>query len=175
LIGLIVFFVYYRKTDSGRRILMKIILSIPGAKEVAKKVSLVRITRTMGSLSASGNPILESLELAAESSGNAIYKKALLEAREQVKSGVPLATAFEKYPELFPHFLTSLIAVGERTGTVEHVMKTAANFYDEEVDHTLKEVTTFIEPMLLLFLGLIIGVIAVSILQPIYQLVGQFS
>jgi len=175
LVGIVLFFIYYRKTDRGRRILMKIILSIPGAKEVAKKISLVRITRTIGSLAASGNPILESLDLAGESSGNAVYKKALHEIREQVKKGVPLAVALENYPELFPHFLTSLVAVGERTGTIEHVMKTSANFYDEEVDHTLKEVTTFIEPALLLFLGLVIGIIAVSILQPIYQLVGQFS
>lgn len=175
LVAVIWFFAYFRKTRVGRRVFLQIIFHIPIAKELVKKIALVRFTRSLGSLISSGTSILEALHLAADSVGNEDYKKAVLESVEQVKSGVPFSKTLQNYPELFPRFLTSLIAVGERTGTLEHILKTFADFYDDEVDNALKDLTTFLEPLLLLFMGLVIGSIALSILLPIYQLVGKFT
>lgn len=175
LAGLIGFFVYFKKTDFGRRMFLKIFFRIPVTRELIKKLALVRFTRTLSSLVSSGTPIIESLELAAESVNNEIYEKAIKKSIEQVKNGVSFSKTLENYPHLFPHFLTSLIVVGERTGNMEHILKTFADFYDTEVNHTLKNLTTFLEPLLLLFMGAVIGTIALSILLPIYQLVGKIQ
>jgi type IV pilus assembly protein PilC len=172
--ALVWFFVAFRKTPRGQRLFMWAFMRTPFVRELVHKVALVRLTRTLGSLIGSGTHIIEALELAADSVGNIYYKNAIVASVEQIKNGVPLSKALEHYPDLFPHFLIGLVAVGERTGTLQHVMETFADFYDEEVDHTLKDLTTFLEPMLLLMMGLVIGTIALSILLPIYRLVGKF-
>ena len=85
-----------------------------------------------------------------------------------------ISDSLGKYPKLFPNLLMNLIIVGERTGSLQEILITFADFYDEEVDNTLKELTSFLEPVLLLIMGLMIGSIAVSIILPIYQLIGHF-
>ncbi|MFH0890492.1 MAG: type II secretion system F family protein [Candidatus Liptonbacteria bacterium] len=168
------FFIYFRRTAAGRRFFMEVMLRIPVARELVKKVALVRFTRTLGSLIQSGMVITEALALSAEAVGNVHYEEAILTVLKKIKDGVPLSRTLAEYPRLFPQLLLSMIAVGERTGTLEHVLKTFSEFYDEEVDNTLKDLTTFIEPLMLLFMGLIIGSIAFSVLLPIYQLVGKY-
>lgn len=173
--ALIALFMYIKKTAWGRKVFVRLLFRIPVTREVVRKIALVRFTRTLGSLIGSGISIIEALELAAESIGNELYKEALVKIIDQVKNGIPLSKALAGYPELFPHFLTSLITVGERTGSVEYILKTFADFYDNEVNHTLKNLTTFLEPIMLLVMGIIIGTIALSILLPIYQLVSRFK
>jgi len=174
-VGLIIwFFLYFRKTTLGRKVFMRISFRTPVVKELVKKVALVRLTRTLSSLIGSGVSIVESLKLTAESVSNDYYKNALLESVEEVQKGIPFSRTFKNYPDLFPRFLTSLMVVGEKTGTLEHVLRTFADFYDEEVDNTLKDLTAILEPVLLLGMGVIVGSIALSVLLPIYQLVGSF-
>lgn len=167
--------IYAGKTERGRKFFMRMISHIPVAHELMQKIALIRITRTLGNLINSGTPIIEALKLSAESAGNDYYREALIVSIEQAKNGIPFSKTLESYPHLFPHFLTGLVTVGERTGTLEHILKTFSDFYDEDVDNTLKDLTNFIEPVLLLFMGLVIGAVAFSILLPIYQLIGKFS
>jgi len=174
-VGLIWFFIYFRKTFLGRRFFLKLLLKIPIARDLVKKVALVRFTRTFGGLMASGITVIEALDISAEAVSNETYKRIILDSKEQVKAGVPLSRIFKNHSDFFPHLLLNMMAVGERTGTLEHILKTFSDFYEEEVDDTLKDLTTFLEPLLLLFMGLVIGVIALSILLPIYQLVGKFA
>ncbi len=169
------FFAHFRKTKLGKKIVMYVLFKTPVLRELVKKSALVRLTRTLGSLLKSGMTINESLNLTGESVGNDRYKHAVLLAKKQVLGGVPFSKTFEDFPELFPRFLTSLILVGEKTGTLENILKVFADFYEEELDTALKDLSTFIEPVLLLGMGLVIGAIAFSILMPIYQLVGQFT
>lgn len=173
--GLTWFFIYFRKTNLGQRFSLWIISRVPVAKELIKKVALVKFTRTLGSLISGGIPFMEALQLTAKSVGNDYYEKAISESAEQVKNGIPFSKTFANYPDLFPRFLISLIAIGEKTGTMDNILKTFADFYDEEVDQTLRDLTNFLEPLLLLIMGLIIGAITLSILLPIYQLVGKFG
>jgi type IV pilus assembly protein PilC len=174
-LGIIIwFFVFFRKTDIGRRFFLWVSFRIPFIRNLVKKVALVRLTRTLGSLVASGVAIVDALRLSAESVSNPYYKKAILESIDEVQRGIPFSRAFKNYPNLFPNFLTGLILVGEKTGTLEHVLKTFADFYDEEIDNTLKDLTSILEPVLLLIMGVIVGGIALSVLLPIYQLVGSF-
>jgi len=173
--GIAWFFTYFRKTKTGKKVFLFLSFNTPIAKDLIKKVALVRFARTLAGLISSGTSILDALQLCADSVGNAAYKEAILESLKEIKNGVPFSQTFDKYPELFPKFLTSLITVGERTGTLEHILKTFADFYDDEVDSTLKDLTNVLEPLLLLGMGVIIGAIALSILLPIYQLVGKFT
>ncbi|MBI4692155.1 MAG: type II secretion system F family protein [Candidatus Terrybacteria bacterium] len=173
-VGLIWFFLYFRKTSLGRRFFLKALLRIPVARDLVKKVALVRFSRTFGGLLASGITVIEALDISAEAVSNETYKKIILDSREQVKAGIPLSRIFKNYPDFFPHLLLNMMNVGERTGTLEHILKTFSDFYEEEVDNILKDLTTFLEPILLLFMGLVIGTIALSILLPIYNLVGKF-
>ncbi len=168
------FFVYFRRTVLGRKVFMKISFRVPIVRDLVKKVALVRLTRTLSSLVGSGVSIVESLKLTADSVANDYYRKALLESVEEVQKGIPFSRTFKNYPDLFPKFLTSLMVVGEKTGTLEHVLRTFADFYDEEVDNTLKDLTAILEPVLLLGMGVVVGSIALSVLLPIYQLVGSF-
>ena len=92
-----------------------------------------------------------------------------------MKAGVPLSRSLERHPELFPSLLTSLVGVGEKTGNLEYVLRTFSAFYDDEVENKLKDLTGLFEPILLIIMGLIVGTIAVSVLLPIYQLVGKFT
>lgn len=138
-----------------------------------KKVALVRFTRTLQNLLASGMNIIESLDITANSVSNEIYKEFILLAEEDLKRGLPLTEVFKKRSDLFPNLLTNMMAVGERTGTLENVLGTLTSFYDEEVDRTLKNLVALMEPAMLLIMGLVVGGLAISILIPIYQMVGS--
>lgn len=172
---LIWFFLYFRKTRMGKKIFFRIISLIPVANDLIKKVALVRFARTFGNLAQSGLSAVESLELSADSIGNDAYAKAIHGSILEVKNGVPISGAIGKYPDLFPRLLVSLAIVGERTGSLSEILITFADFYEEEVDNKLKDLTAVLEPALLLIMGLMVGAIAFSIILPIYQLVGHFT
>lgn len=173
--GLITLFIYLFKQRSGKKFLSYVAFRLPVVKNLIKKIILVRFSRTLGSLIDSALSISESLKLTAQAVGNPEYEAALLRADKEVRNGIPLSQTLKGSPELFPKFLVSLVAVGERTGSMGKVLKNFADFYDDDVDGALKDLTTFLEPLLLLFMGVIVGVIAVAILMPIYQMVGNFN
>ncbi len=167
--------VVMQRTRGGKRFISTVFAHMPVAKDVVQKVVLVRFTRTFGNLINGGISALEALDISADSVGNVIYAAALRDAAEEIKNGSPLSRALGRYPELFPNILRSLVSVGERTGTLGTILVALADFYDEEVENKLKDLTAIIEPVLLLVMGLVVGAIALSILMPIYQLVGNFS
>jgi len=169
-----VFVIIASRNIQLKAIVSKILFHIPIIKDLIKKMVLVKLARTLGSLLSSGALITESLQLAADAVGNEYYKEALLKVSADVARGISLSKAIESCKHLFPNFLISLIIVGEKTGTLEGILKTFADFYDEEVDYSLQSLTTFIEPALLLVMGLVVGTIAFSIIMPIYQFVGKY-
>ena len=174
LIILIWFFSFFHRTRTGKKILFLIISHTPIANALIKKLAVVRFARTFGNLIGSGLSAIESLELSSESIGNQSYTRAIESTIVEVKNGVAISAALAKFPKLFPRLLISLMIVGERTGSLQDILASFSDFYEEEVDTTLKDLTTILEPALLLFMGLMIGAIAVAILLPIYQLVGNF-
>jgi len=167
-------FFYFRKTPRGRRFINWTLFRVPIAKELVKKVALIRFTRTLSSLLRSGTPMLEALNLSSDSVSNEMYKKVIVESIQKVKSGIPLSSSLEAYPSLFPRFLVGLMAVGEKTGTLDHTLSTFATFYDEEIDNTLKALVSLLEPILVISMGAIVALIAVSVLLPIYRLSSGF-
>lgn len=174
LVALAWFFLYFRTTRIGKAMFTWIVARLPVANELVKKVSVVRFARTFGNLINSGLSAVESLELSAESIGSQNYARAIRAAIADIKNGMSISSALAKFPDLFPHLLISLIVVGERTGSLHDILTTFADFYEEEVDNKLKELTSVLEPLLLLIMGVMVGSIAFSIILPIYQLVGHF-
>lgn len=172
--GLIFFFSYFRTTRTGKKLFFSVASRLPVANNLIKKIALVRFARTLGNLIGSGLSVIDSLTIASQSIDNQEYTDAINNAIEDIKSGVPISESLNKYPKLFPNLLMSLVVVGERTGSLQEILITFADFYDEEVDNTLKDLTSVLEPALLLVMGLMIGAIAVSIILPIYQLIGHF-
>ncbi|MBI2984814.1 MAG: type II secretion system F family protein [Candidatus Kerfeldbacteria bacterium] len=159
----------------GRRFLIRLISILPVARELMKKLALVRFSRSLGSMLRSGVSITEAVQLAGQAVGNETYQRVLDQAAERVANGVPLSQTLKEHPKLFPRFFSSLVAAGEKSGTTEEVLRSFSEFYDAEIDTTIKDLTTFLEPALLLFMGAVVGIVALSILLPIYQFIGSFT
>lgn len=172
--ALVWFLIFFRTTNTGKKFFFWVISHTPVASNLVKKVALVRFSRTFGNLIGSGISAIEALQLSSQSIGNHAYEIAIKKAILGVENGQPISESLGKFPDLFPHLLISLLVVGERTGSLHEIMGTFADFYEEEVDNTLKDLTAILEPALLLIMGLLVGAIAVSIILPIYQLVGNF-
>lgn len=171
-ISIIVFLIYFRGTVKGKRFFANLFWKMPILKNLMKKLALVRFTRTLQNLLSAGTNIMEALDITARSISNEKYKAFILSAKEELKRGAGITDVFRKDPELFPGILTNMLGVGERTGTLENVLKTMSDFYDEEVDRTLKNLVALMEPAMLLVMGVVVGGLALSILIPIYQMVG---
>ncbi|MBI3045987.1 MAG: type II secretion system F family protein [Candidatus Harrisonbacteria bacterium] len=163
---------YFINSYLGKKTLSFLSARLPVIKNVSKQLALQRFTSTLASLMKSGLPIIESLEITADAVGSEKMRDSLRRiAREGIAKGLTIGEAFRREPE-FPLVVTNLIAVSERAGHIEEILKTLSLFYESEVDSALKVLVAFIEPILLLFIGVMIGTIAVSVIVPIYQLVG---
>ena len=163
-------FLRWRKTEQGRKVWGRMVLKIPiKIGEVMQKVALARFARTLGTLSAAGVPILQSLEITATSSGNWVVENALLKSRDAVREGIPIYKPLEEEP-VFPPMVTRMIAVGEETGDIDGMLQKIAEFYESEVDATVKALTSIMEPVMIVVVGIIVGVIVISMYLPMFQI-----
>ena len=168
-------FLRWKKTENGRKIWGRVSLKLPvkiGA--VIQKVALARFARTLGTLSAAGVPILQAIEITAASSGNWVMENALLKSRDAVREGIPIYKPLEDEP-VFPPMVTRMIAVGDETGDMDGMLGKIADFYESEVDATVKALTSIIEPIMIVVVGGIVGGIIVAMYLPmfkIFELIG---
>jgi type IV pilus assembly protein PilC len=163
-------FLRWKRTEQGRRVWGRISLGIPfKIGQVIQKVALARFARTLGTLSAAGVPILQALEITATSSGNWVVERALLESRDAIREGIPIYKPLEE-EWVFPPMVTRMIAVGEETGDIDGVLAKIAEFYESEVDATIKALTSIIEPVMIIVVGGIVGVIVISMYLPMFRI-----
>ena len=134
-----------------------------------QKVAVARFTRTFGTLIKSGVPILTSLEIVEESSGNAVLAKAVREVKEEVKQGGMIHKQLEK-SEIFPPMVTSMIAIGEETGELDLMLTKIADFYDSEVESGVESLTSLLEPVMMVFLGGMVGAVIVGMYLPMFRI-----
>jgi len=166
-------FFFFRKTVTGRRLLSHGANRIPVIKEIIRKLALQRFASTLASLVRSGTPILESLEITAEGVGNVELRDALQRiSREGLSKGLTIGEAFKR-EAYFPRAVVNLVAISEKSGHLEDVLETLADFYESEIDASIKAAVSLLEPALLLFIGGVVGLIAIAVILPVYQLVGQ--
>jgi type IV pilus assembly protein PilC len=162
------------QTEKGRFLVDAAKLKLPVFGDLALKNSISRFARTFGTLISSGVPVLRALEIVADTAGNLIIADTVARARVSIKEGDKISTPLLT-SKVFPVMVTQMIAVGEETGRLDQMLVKVANFYDEEVDATLKSLTSLIEPLMIVGLGVIVGFIAVSVISPIYGLVGSLG
>ncbi len=170
IIAVIVGIVRFRKTETGMKVTDRILLKLPIVGILFKKVAVAKFTRTLGTLTSSGVPILDGLNITAKTAGNKVIEKAVLEVRQAVSEGKTIAEPLTELA-VFPPMVTQMIAVGESTGALDNMLDKIADFYDEEVDDAVSNLTSMIEPMLMVFLGGSIGFIVVAMYLPIFKLI----
>jgi len=164
---------FIRKTIAGKRLVSRAAARAPVVSDVIRKIALQRFASTLSSLIHSGTPILEAIEITADAAGEGELRDSLLRiSREGLTKGLTIGEAFRK-EAYFPRVVVNLMAISEKSGHLEGVLETLANFYESEIDASIKSLVSFIEPAMLLFIGGVVGLIAVSVIVPIYQLVGQ--
>jgi len=161
-------------TRQGRFILDTIVLKLPIVGILMRKIAVARFTRTLGTLISSGVPILEVLDITAKTAGNAVVEKALQQVRKSLEEGKSLTEPL-KEAEVFPGMVTQMIAVGEQTGAMDAMLQKIADFYEEEVDAAVKDLLTALEPIMIVFLGVIVGGVVISMYLPLFSLIGKLS
>lgn len=160
---------YYSTTEAGKITFGRLKLKIPIFGKLNTKVAASRFTRTMSTLLASGLPILKALDVTAKIVGNYVVEKGLLNAREQVSRGMPLAKPI-KDMDVFEPMVTHMVKIGEETGQLEDILVRVADFYDDEVQTTVTQLTTMLEPLIIIVLAVIVGFVVISIVQPMFQM-----
>ena len=167
-------FYYFRKTQAGREKFASLMEKVPVARDLVEKMALQRFASVLSSLIKAGMPIIQAIEVTAGAVGHPKYEAALLRiAKEHLTQGISMGDSFKK-EKIFPAVVSNLLAIGEKAGHTEEILKTLSVFYETEIDAALKTLVSLLEPLLLMFLGVIIGGIALSLIVPVYQLVGQF-
>lgn len=165
----------YYKTESGRYNIDRIMLKIPVLGVVIKKIAIARFCRTLGTLVTSGVPILEGLTITAKTAGNALVEEAIMATRASVEEGKTIAEPMKNYPLVFPGMLVQMIAVGEQTGALEVMLSKVADFYEDEVDEATANLLAMMEPIMISFLGVIIGGIVISMYMPMFDLISKIG
>jgi type IV pilus assembly protein PilC len=160
----------YYQTDKGSTIIDTFALKVPVIGMLIRKVAVARFTRTLGTLISSGVPILEALLITARSAGNRVVERAVLQARQHVTAGGTLAEPLKTTP-VFPPMVVHMISVGENTGALDAMLGKIADFYDDEVDAAVSALTSLLEPLMIVFLGVVVGGIVVAMYLPIFKLV----
>lgn len=164
----------YYKTQNGKRTIDRLVLHLPVFGMLMRKISVAKFTRTLGTLISSGVPILDGLDIVAKTAGNKVVEDALYVTRQSISEGKTLAEPLE-HTQVFPPMVVQMIAVGETTGALDSMLSKIADFYDEEVDSTVGNLTALLEPMLMIFLGVIIGSMVVAMYLPIFKLAGTIG
>ena len=150
------------------------LLKLPVLGILLRKIAVARFTRTLGTLISSGVPILEGLEITARTAGNALIEKSLMQVRKALGTGPNLSEPL-KETNVFPGMVTQMIGVGEQTGAMDAMLQKIADFYEDEVDAAVKDLLAALEPVMIVFLGVVVGGIVISMYLPLFSLIGKLS
>jgi type IV pilus assembly protein PilC len=172
-LGVVAFRRYYA-THGGRRVIDKMILKAPIFGTLMQKIAVARFCRTLSTLIASGVPILDGLEITARTAGNAIVEDAIMAVRKGVESGLTVAQPLRE-SKVFPSMVVQMIGVGEQTGALDAMLGKIADFYEEEVDQAVANMLTLMEPVMILFLGVSVGGIVISMYLPLFDLISKLT
>jgi type IV pilus assembly protein PilC len=158
-------------TPEGRLAFDRFKLRLPVFGLLMHKTSLARFTRTFASLMRSGVPIMESFDIVGETSGNAVVSAAVIDARDRVRLGESVASSLSGH-SVFPPMVVQMIAVGEETGAIDEMLEKISDFYDREVEATVNALTSLIEPLLMVFMGLAVGGMVIALYMPMFQIIN---
>ena len=164
----------YYATEKGRRVIDKIILKMPVLGDVMQKIAVARFCRTLATLTSSGVPILDGLEITAKTAGNAIIEDAIMSVRKSVEAGRTISEPLAE-TKVFPAMVVQMIGVGEQTGALDAMLNKIAEFYEEEVDNAVTGLMKLMEPIMISLLGVVIGTIVVAMYMPMFDLISKIG
>jgi type IV pilus assembly protein PilC len=165
---------WYYRTPSGRMVIDALILKIPVLGHVMRKISVARFSRTLGTLITSGVPMLEAMDITSRTSGNAVVEKAISQVRKAIEGGRTIVDPLRE-TGVFPNMVVQMIGVGEHTGALDAMLQKVADFYEDEVDAAVGDLLTALEPMIILFLGIVVGGVVISMYMPLFSLIGKLA
>jgi len=177
LVGLVLLVIgirYVRKDPRGRYFFDALLLKLPVFGMLLRKIAVANFTRTLGTLITSGVPILEGLAITARTSGNAVLEQSIMKVRKAVEEGRTIVDPL-KESGVFPNMVTQMIGVGEATGAMDAMLQKIADFYEDEVDAATKDLLTLMEPMLIGFLGVVVGGIVISLYMPLFAMIAKLA
>ncbi len=174
-IGLGYLFLRSLKTKRGKRLFDRVVLKLPIVSIIVKKINVAQITRTLSSLLATDIPIVTTFKIIEKTLGNVLYQESMAAAAENVKHGQAVVKVLERFPNLYPPVVTQMVAIGEESGTLDSVTSEVADFYEEEVDQTMSNLSTILEPVMILIIGAGVAGMALAVMLPIYNLGQQIS
>lgn len=166
-------FRFYR-TKAGKDFFDKFFLRLPLIGYFLKLVYLSRFAENLSTLISSGLPISQCLEITAKIVGNSLYQEIILQAREGARRGEPISSVLVRFPQAFPPVFTQMTLVGERTGTLDKTLMTLVGFYQQEIERTAENLLSILEPLLIIFLGVVVGGLMAAFLIPLYKTIGTF-
>lgn len=172
---LLIFFILFRagaKTKIGKLVISTLILKTPLLSSIIKKTNSAHTARTLSSLITSGVPIVKSLEVVSGTLGNIYYQRAISEAAKKIEKGAKLGETFKKYENIYPSLFIQMVEIGEETGETSSILGKLADFYEEEVANTTRNLSSIIEPILMIIIGVAVGFFAISMIQPMYSMLG---
>ena len=161
-------------TPQGRMLIDRFILKLPLIGNLMRKISVGMFTRTLGTLISSGVPMLEAMEITARTSGNAVVEKAVMQVRRAIEAGRTIVDPLRE-TGVFPNLVVQMIGVGEQTGSLDTMLQKIADFYEDEVDVAVGDLLTAMEPMMILFLGVVVGGVVISMYLPLFSLIGKLA
>jgi type IV pilus assembly protein PilC len=165
--------VYYA-TPQGRMVIDTLVLKLPILGDLMRKIAVAMFTRTLGTMIASGVPMLEAMDITARTAGNAVVEKAILEVRKAVETGRTIVDPLRE-TGVFPNIVVQMIGVGEQTGSLDAMLQKIADFYEDEVDAAVGDLLTAMEPMIILFLGVVVGGVVISMYLPLFSLISKLA
>jgi len=173
-LGVIAFVILYKTSLAFKKFILSLFAEVPVIHDIVKKIALQRFAGTLSSLIRSGMPLTRGLEITARAVGNIQLEASLRRISEEgLAKGLTVGEAFRREP-YFPQTVSNLVGISERAGHIEEVLETLSDFYTKEIDGSIKTLVAFLEPVMLLVIGAVIGLIALAIIIPIYQLTTQF-
>jgi type IV pilus assembly protein PilC len=174
IVGVVAGSAMMRRTDRGRELFDRVLLHLPVMGSTLRKIVVARFTRTLGTLLTSGVPILDALDICARTAGNKVVEQGIVRARDKIAEGHDMASPLSE-SRVFPTMVVQMIGVGEQTGAMDQMLQKIADFYEEEVDAAVSAMTSLIEPVMMAFLGVIVGGLIVAMYLPIFKLAGNIQ
>jgi len=171
--GLVYGFLLWKKTEVGRKVYSQLFFRVPVFGDLNRGVILTEFTRTLGLLLGTGVPLIKALNIVSETTGNEIYKRDIQAAAKKVEKGFPLAVALAE-SENFPPIVSQMISVGEETGKTDQILARLSSYFAAESEQAIKGLTTAIEPLIIVMLGIGVGFLVIAVIMPIYNLTSQF-
>ena len=173
-IGLSVATVYFYRTPKGKKFFHKLMLRAPVMGPVIRKIAVARFTRTLGTLLSSGVPILDAMEIVAKTAGNVVIEDAIMYSRTKISEGKNMAGPLLE-TNVFPPMVVQMVGVGEQTGALDAMLSKIADFYEEEVDVAVSAMTSLIEPVMMVGIGSVVGVVLIAMYLPIFSIAGKIK